>query len=555
MPFGISESSIAKAYGPTDLSGVYKGLQNNINRLNKEDQLFRQQNLKEYMQASGKLAEISKGARSEDTPEILQHINNWKTYTKLRDANPRLIETDPKKWQEYQSKIDDEYGSAINLSKESNEFKTEYKNFGQEITNNAHRYKADAMQSWDKANKMSLSEIKKLGLDKRETYASLTPEIDKFYDAFDKGATVLAQKDGDVQVRKTPLGEEKKQIKYRNIPEYGTYIDIVDNTFSKIGKDQRSRQNYAYSILEDANDYDRQIKQFQQNIQTADSDMLKAMHVSKDMPPSLYLTKNYIDEIKDGKNPQTVASEYLAMKKFNEHFRGASAEDQGFKVGDELEKMQISSNLSQQRADAAFNRRAKALGLTDNVGNFDVSGVFGTVAKGGEAGQAQISKLVDHLNSEPTLGVNTTMIGYNLEKNKEGKYEKRVFSPEQDTYGNYKNSSKALESLVTKEGESWKNLSEDELAKRMNDANKTNAGLISLNISPKSIQSGKVMSFNWVEKGIPKQVFLDTQDPEAVKWLNKTVKGKFETKKQKGQAAFGLTQDVENEDNYNAQVR
>jgi hypothetical protein len=554
MPLGISESSIKAAYGPMDLSGIYKGLQRNIDKLNKEDQLYRQQNEKEYMQASSKLNEVSKGARSEDMPEILSHINEWKTYTKLRDANPRLIQSDPKKWQEYQSKIDESFGLATNLAKESNEFKTEYKNFGQEITNNAHRYKADAMDSWDNANKMSLSQIKKQGLDNRNTYLSLTPEIDKFYDAFDKGATVKGETFGDVQKRMTPLGEEKKQIKYRNIPEYGTYIDIADNTFSKIGKDQRGRQNYAYSILEDANDYDRQIKQFQQNIKSANPDMLKVMHVSKDMSPSLYLTKNYIDEIKDGKNPQTVASQYLAMKRFNEHFRGASAEDQGFKIGDEIEKMQISSNLSERRADANFNRRAKALGLTDKAGNFDVSGVFSTVAKGGEAGQAQISKLVDHLNSEPLLGVNTTMIGYNLEKNKEGKYEKRVFSGEQDKYGNYKNSSKALESLA-QEKEKWSDLSEDVLAKRMNNANKTNAGLISVNVSPKSIQSGKVMSFNWIEKGIPKQVFLDTQDPEAVKWLNKTIKGKIETKKQRVAGAMGLTQDVENEDNYNAQVR
>jgi hypothetical protein len=551
MPFGISESAIAKAYGPMDLSGVYKGLQNNINRLNKEDQLFRQQNLKEYMQASGKLAEISKGARSEDTPEILKHINDWKTYTKLRDADPRLIETNPKKWQEYQSKADESYGSAINLSKESNEFKTEYKNFGQEITNNAHRYKADAMQSWDKANKMSLSEIKRLGLDKRETYASLTPEVDKFYETFDKTATATAQKDGDVQVRKTPLGEEKKQIKYRNIPEYGTYVDIADNTFSKIGKDIRGRQNYAYTILDSADDYDRQVKQFQDNIKSADPDMLKAMHISKDISPKLYLTKNAIDEIKDGKNVQTVASQYLAMKKFNEHFRGVSAEDQGYKIGSELDKMAIGDKLSTKRADAAFARRMKSLGLTDQGGNLDVSGVFSTISKGGESGQAQISKLVNTLNSEPILGVNTTMIGYNLEKTKEGEYEKRRFSEQQDKYGNYKNSKKALESLDP----NWQNLSEEELATKMNEKNKTNAGLVSTDITPNSIRSGKVMSFNWVEKGEPRQVFLDTQDPESAKWLNKTIKGKIETKKQKAAAAIGLSQDVENEETYTPSVR
>jgi hypothetical protein len=552
MPFGISESAIAKAYGPTDLSGVYKGLQNNINRLNKEDQLFRQQNLKEYMQASGKLAEISKGARSEDTPEILKHINDWKTYTKLRDADPRLIETNPKKWQEYQSKADESYGSAINLSKESNEFKTEYKNFGQEITNNAHRYTGNAIEMWDKANKMPLSEIKKLGLDNREKYLSLYPEIDKFYETFDKTATARAQKDGDIQVRKTPLGEEKKQIKYRNIPEYGTYFDIANDTFSKIGKDIRNRQNYAYTILADANDYDRQVKQFAENIQSADPDMLKAMHISKDMPTNLYLTQSIKKEQDAGKNPQTIASQYLAMKKFNEHFRGVSAEDQGYKIGSELDKMAIGDKLSTKRADAAFARRMKSLGLSDQGGNFDISGTFNTISKGGESGQSQISKLVSGLNSEPILQVNTTMVGYNLEKNKEGTYDKKPFSGQQDKYGNYKNSNKALESLDP----NWKNLSEEELAKKMNDQNLANAGIISTDISPKSIQSGKVMSFNWVDKdGKAKQVFLDTQDPESAKWLNKTIKGKIETKKQKAAAAIGFSQDVENEETYTPSVR
>jgi hypothetical protein len=552
MPLGISESAIAKAYGPTDLSGIYKSIENNINKLNKEDQLFRQQNLKEYVQASSKLSEVSKGARSEDTPEILQHINDWKKYTNLRDAEPNLIQKDPKRWQEYQSKVDESYGAAINLSKESNEFKTEYKNFGKEVTDNAHKYKPDAIALWDKASKMPLSEIKKQGLDNREKYLSLTPEVDKFYETFDKTATVMAQKDGDVQVRKTPLGEEKKQIKYRNIPEYGTYIDIADNTFSKIGKDIRGRQNYAYTILENADDYDRQVKQFNDNINSADPDMLKVMHISKDMSPKLYLTKNASDEIKDGKNPQTVASQYLAMKKFNEHFRGVSSEDQGYKIGSELDKMAIQDRLSTKRADAAFAKRMKILGLSDQGGNFDISGTFNTISKGGESGQAQISKLVGGLNSEPILQVNTTMVGYNLEKNNKGAYEKRPFSQQQDKYGNYKNSNRALESLDP----NWKNLSEEEIAKKMNDQNFVNAGVISTDINPKSIKSGKVMSFNWVDKdGKAKQVFLDTQDPESARWLNKTIKGKIETKKQKAAAAIGFSQDVGNEDNYTPSVR
>ena len=529
MPFGISESLIKAAYGPTDLSSIYKGLQNNINKIAKEEQLYKQQNLKEYTQASSKLSDMTKGARSEDTPEILQHINEWRTYTKLRDASPRLIETDPKKWQEYQSKIDESYGLAMNLSKESNEFKTEYKNFGQEITTNAHRYKGDALETWDKVNKMPLSQIKKQNLDNRTTYLSPTPEIEKLYDSFDKVATAKGEKLGKVETKGTGLETRERQIKYKNVPEYGTYVDLAQNTLSKFGKDIRGKQNYAYTILENADDFDKQVKQFKDNMESASPDMLEAMHLSKDMSKDLYITRRLNDEITAGKPVQAVANQYLAMKKFNEHFRGVSIDDQGFKIKDEVTKMKLGSSLSEQRSNEAFNRRIKQLGL-GTPETFDIKPVFNTISVGGATGQKQTKELITTLNTSPLIDPNATMITTG----------KDIVGTRNDKYGNYTNSDKVLKSLKVEKGED-----DESISKKMMASNEK-SGIIAININPNSIRSGKILAFSWVGKdGQTMSAFLDTQDPESANQLNKLIRKGTENRKQKVAAAAGLMGDVE----------
>jgi hypothetical protein len=530
MPFGISESSIAKAYGPMDLSGVYKSLQAGINKIAKEEQLYRQQNLKDYMQVSSKLAETSKGARSEDTPEILNHINNWKTYTKLRDAEPNLIQKDPKKWQEYQSKIDDEYASAINLSKESNEFKTEYKNFGQEITNNAHRYKGDAIATWDKVNKMPLSEIKKQGLDSREKYLSLTPEIEKVYDAFDKSATARAEKLGKVETKGTGLETRERQIKYKNVPEYGTYVDLAQNILSKFGKDVRGKQNYAYTILENADDFDNQVKQFKDNMESASPDLLEAMHISKDMSKDLYITRRLNDEIKAGKPVQSVANQYLAMKKFNEHFRGVSTDDQGFKIKDEVQKAKLSKKMSFENSMDLWRSKLKEKGF-GTPETFDIKPIFNTISIGGETGQKQTKELISTLNNSPLIDANSTMISTS-----------KITT---DKYNNYTNSDKVLNALK-KTQTNVKLTDPKSVSDAMNQQNLA-SGLLNVNINPRSVESGKVLAFSWYDdkNGVTKTAYLDTQDPESAGQLNKLIKKKIDTKKQLAAAAAGLMSDVD----------
>ena len=48
MPFGISESAIAKAYGPTDLSGFYKSIDAASKRYDAQTKLQKQALQKEY---------------------------------------------------------------------------------------------------------------------------------------------------------------------------------------------------------------------------------------------------------------------------------------------------------------------------------------------------------------------------------------------------------------------------------------------------------------------------------------------------------------------------
>ena len=530
MPFGISESAIAKAYGPTDLSGVYKSLQAGINKIAKEEQLYRQQNLKDYMQTSKDLEDSSKGVRSKDMPDVLANKQEWKKYIKLRDADPLMFQNNPNQWEKYNSLANKYFSITKQLAKESREFIDEHKNFGAEISGpNSHRYKSDAITMWDKVKDMPLSEIKKQGLDDREKYLSLTPDIEKVYDAFDKSATAKTEKLGKVETKGTGLETRERQIKYKNVPEYGTYVDLAQNTLSKFGKDIRGKQNYAYTILENADDFDNQVKQFKDNMNSASPDLLEAMHLSKDMSKDLYITRRLKDEQNAGKPIQAIANQYLAMKKFNEHFRGVSKDDQGFKLKDDVSKMKLSSSLSEQRADAAFNRRVKQLGL-GTPQTFDINPVFNTISSGGETGQKQTKNLITILNTSPLIDPNATMIVTG-----EG-----ADDPKNDKYSNYTNSKKVLASLNVKKGED-----DESIAKKMMTSNEK-AGLIAININPNSIRTGKVLAFSWVvTDGQAKNAFLDTQDPQSANQLNKLIRKGTENRKQKVAAAAGLMGDVE----------
>lgn len=530
MPSGISEGAIKAAYGPLDLSGIYKGLQGSINKLAAEDKLYRQQNLKEYMQISRDLEESSKGARSKDMPEILASQQEWKAYTKMKDSDPLMFQNNPEQWEKYNSAANKAFAKTRALARESKEFIDEHKNFGAEISGaNAHRYKGDAITNWDKIKDMPLSEIKKQGLDKREAYLSATPDLEKLYDNFNKTATVKGEILGDVQKIGTGLEAQQKQLKYKNVPEYGTYFDIAQNTLSKTGRDARGKQNYSYAILENADDYNNQVNEFRKNIESASPDMLKAMHISKDMPKSLYLTDSMDNEVKAGKPIQAVATQYLAMKKFNEHFRGVSSEDPGFKIKDEVSKMKFASKLSEQRSLNAFNRSLRRLGI-GTMETFDVTPVFNTISSGGETGQKQTKELITTLNNSPLIDPNATMITTG----------KGADSPSADKYKNYTNSKKVLESLGVKEEED-----DDSIAKKMMKSNES-AGLIAININPNSIRSGKVLAFSWVgTDGKTRSAFLDTQDPESSNQMNKLVRKQIESKKQKSAAAMGLMSDVE----------
>jgi len=529
MPFGISESAIAKAYGPTDLSGVYKGLQTGINKIAKEEQLYRQQNLKEYMQVSRDLEDSSKGARSKDMPNIIANTQEFKKYSKLRDADPLMFQNNPDQWEKYNSLANKYFSIAKGEGKESREFIDEHKNFGKEIADNPHKYKSDAITMWDKVKDMPLSEIKKQGLDSREKYLSQTPEIEKLYDSFDKSATAKGEKLGKVETKGTGLETRERQIKYKNVPEYGTYVDLAQNTLSKFGKDIRGKQNYAYTILENADDFDKQVNQFKDNMESASPDMLEAMHISKDMSKDLYITRRLKDEQNAGKPIQSIANQYLAMKKFNEHFRGVSTDDQGFKIKDEVQKAKLSKKMSFENSMDLWRSKLKEKGF-GTPETFDVSPSFNTISTGGEIGQKQTKELISTLNNTPLIDANSTMISTSLIKT--------------DKYNNYTNSDKVLNAL--KKTQTNVKLNDPKsVSDAMNEQNLT-SGLLNVNINPRSVESGKVLAFSWYDdkSGVTKTAYLDTQDKESANQLNKLIKKKIDTKKQLA-AAAGLMSDVD----------
>ena len=534
MPLGISESSIRGAYGAVDLGGVYKQIESGVRRLAAEEKMYRQEHLKTYLQDSAKVQESAKGARAGDIADIMTHRKNWQRYKMLQDSDPLLIENDPKSYMALQEKIDEEYASAINLSKQSQDWAKEEQRIFTEMGQKPEMYDEGARSRWQKdVMGKSFREVTKAGLGDLDKYTNKTPDFDKMLDAYHKDVKPATLLLGEKEVNPTNP-RESRQVKYHNMPVYKEYADEAARILSSKGTHNAAA--YGTKLLQGVTDADFKDVVTRFNAIKNEGTKKSKLGIHDNIAQDEYATVDKNSEVSVYGSAAT-AAKYMAMKQFLNHYDKVSVEEPEYKYSSESEKMQASSNLAEGRADRAFARRMKQLGLTNTGGEIDIKPVFDNISRGGSTAQSQIKNLISGINSNPLVKADATMIGFNVSDGK-----KYGFSKEQDAYGNYKNSNKALANL----DKDWSKLTNEQLAEKMNASNASNVGLVSTNITPQSIRTGKVMSFNWVDAtGKPVQAFLDTQDPGSAEYLNKLLKSKVATKKQTAAAALGLTSDVE----------
>jgi len=500
MPLGVSESSIKGAYGAIDLSGAYKGLEAGVKKLAAEEKLYRQEHMKTYLQDSAKVQESAKGARAGDIADIMTHRKNWQRYKMLQDSDPLLIENDPKSYMALQEKIDEEYASAINLSKQSQDWAKEEQKIFTEMGQKPEMYDEGARSRWQKdVMGKSFREINKAGLGDLDKYTNKTPDFDKMLEAYHKDVKPATLILGEKEVNPTNP-RESRQVKYHNMPVYREYADEASRLLGSKGTHNAAA--YGSKLLQGVSDAEFKDVVNRFNAIRGEGSKKSKLGIGENLAQDEYATVDKNSEVSVYGTAAT-AAKYMAMKQFLNHYDKVSIEEPEYKFSSESEKMQYSAGIAESRAEKAWNRRMSQLGLTDTGGQLDVRPVFDNISRGGETAQKQIKNLVSGLNANPLVKADATMIGFNLVRGEKG--DKRVpFSAQQDTYGNYKNAAKALTNL----DKDWKGKTDKELADKMNESNASNVGLISTNITPESVRTGKVMSFNWVDAtGKPVQAF------------------------------------------------
>jgi hypothetical protein len=518
MPLGISEGALKAAYGPQDFSGIYKGIQNSFNKLYAEEKMYRQQNMREYMQASNKLSDASKGIRFKDTADVMKNTNDWKMYKKLQDADPMMMQNNPDKWAELQGKIDESYSTAMGLANDSKQFATEHKNFGLKIATNPHVYKDDAQKMWDAANNMSLGEIRERGLDNYSAYVSETPEYQKLLDKFEKKAVPVKEKLGDIEYSGTGTGKQQKQLKYKDVADFNSYIGAAVDSINEFGKTPNGKLRYAKAIL-DNSDYDSEVKKFEQNLKSTPVEKLKLMGITNESLQSAGIIGN-----KHSDSDVVKASKLMAIRKFNDDFGKVSVEDPGFKFADQKRAMEFSSDLSYRKSKQLIKDRQKQLD-SFQASQFDISKRFDNITKEDSPSSYKASEnLVNDINNSGKLvGVSAAFVSS---------------SPSRWDIPAFRNSENILNNLgnVTKQSGKDKisatQANEEGVAKKMEEDNIKN-GILNVKINPKALVAGRVMALSWTDQasGDVKNVYLDLTDSDSKRKYNSIIKSHIESRK------------------------
>lgn len=181
MPLGISESTLKAAYGPVDLSGVYKSIDAVAKKYDAEEKQLKAAQQKEYYSSLGMLTRDLAGIRGEDSDEIMQDYNKWKNTQQQLIANPRLMEKNPELYGKLYSQAEGHYGSAmakINASKAKKEY---LKRLSSTITANPTRFKKGSAELYSKVASMPTRLLDENGMDDLNNFTYEGPNFEKVY--------------------------------------------------------------------------------------------------------------------------------------------------------------------------------------------------------------------------------------------------------------------------------------------------------------------------------------------------------------------------------------
>ena len=186
MPFGISESAIAKAYGPLDLSGVYKSIDAIQKRADAEEKQLKLVQQKEYYSSYASLNRDINGIRGEDNTDVMDDFNKWKNIQQKMLANPMLMQRDPETYGKLNAEAEGYYGSAMAKANASKVKKEYLQKLGAQITSNPKKFKKGSAPLFSDVVKKSTKELNEMGIDGLDNFVYDGPDFEKVGKDFDE---------------------------------------------------------------------------------------------------------------------------------------------------------------------------------------------------------------------------------------------------------------------------------------------------------------------------------------------------------------------------------
>jgi len=186
MPFGISESAIKGAYGPLDLSGVYKSIDAVQKRADAEEKQLKLAQQKEYYSSLASLTKDINGIRGEDNNDVMDDYNKWRNIQHKMLANPMLMQRDPETYGKLNAEAEGYYGSAMAKANASKIKKQALQKLSSQITANPKKFKKGSAQLFSDVAKKTTKELDEMGLDDLDNFVYDGPDFEKVGKDFDE---------------------------------------------------------------------------------------------------------------------------------------------------------------------------------------------------------------------------------------------------------------------------------------------------------------------------------------------------------------------------------
>lgn len=510
MPLGISERKIERAYGPMDLSGVYKPILATAQKIYADEVKRIDEAKKQLATTSAELNKLRAGVREADLGDITRMYNRWADIERQLANNPNLIRRNPDVYGELKNESNTLYGNMLGVIKESKQ-QSDYELSNIKLMsdpNNLNKFREDALSDYQsRVLRTPISVLRTSRDNDITTYYNPIIDASKFYENFKKDA--------------------KGSLKDRDIP--GTTPDKFGQLTPTLLK-AMPNQDVLFEIARS------DIKTYSNN----------KPHILAEQQLEL-MPKEEKQSIIDRYNQFYESGEYqkyglpkervfnFSAPKINkvQEFAELMAAEQFLanKPTPQLGKPTFVSRAEELLFAASLKKKGEGQSQEPQVGKINLQPSFNIIAKGGQDG---INKSIEVSDAYNSIGFADTMLPFTSAKFYK---DKEQFN---DAY-NRLLENKSFKRALSRDQNTKEEVIEvaKEVADIMN-AENIKQGFVNSDITADAVRTGKILIlFRLASDGTVKPLSLNPAGKNSIKYIEPKLKLTTQPPKGKRQVAAG----------------